>query len=333
MRIMVFDVPAESGGALSVLHDFYSEYKKDHENEYCFVISTPELEDANNIQVIRFPWIKKSWFHRTYFELFKANTLVKEYKVEKIISLQNTRIRNKSVEQILFVHNALPFSDYKFSLFSETFLWVYKNIVGRIILNSIKNVNQVVVQTRWMKETCIKKTGVSGDKIVIKPPNVRNVSKYRFNNSQKSVSTFFYPSNAAVFKNHNVILEACIELKKAKFNDYRVIFTLNGDENKNIRTIKKTVDELSLPIEFRGKMRKEDVFEMYQNSILIFPSNIETVGLPLIEAKSIGTPIIVNKKAYSLEILEGYNNVTFIEKINGLNLSKAIINIASQYYI
>ena len=39
MRIMVFDVPAESGGALSVLHEFYNEFKLDQENEYIFVLN------------------------------------------------------------------------------------------------------------------------------------------------------------------------------------------------------------------------------------------------------------------------------------------------------
>ena len=34
MRIMVFDVPAESGGSLSVLKAFHSEYKKKLNNNY-----------------------------------------------------------------------------------------------------------------------------------------------------------------------------------------------------------------------------------------------------------------------------------------------------------
>ena len=59
MRIMVFDVPAEGGGALSVLHEFYNEFKLDLENEYIFVLSLPELEETSNIKVYDFLGLKE----------------------------------------------------------------------------------------------------------------------------------------------------------------------------------------------------------------------------------------------------------------------------------
>ena len=75
MNIMVFDVPAESGGALSVLKYFYSEYKADENNNYIFVVSKPEMKEAHNIKVLRYPWIKKSWLHRLYFDSLIAPKL------------------------------------------------------------------------------------------------------------------------------------------------------------------------------------------------------------------------------------------------------------------
>ena len=36
MRILVYDVAAESGGAVTVLQSFYEEFKKDRENEEFF---------------------------------------------------------------------------------------------------------------------------------------------------------------------------------------------------------------------------------------------------------------------------------------------------------
>lgn len=62
MRIMVFSVAAEKGGALSILSGFYNKHKDDEENEYFIVVSSPELEDTENITVLRYPWVKKVGF-------------------------------------------------------------------------------------------------------------------------------------------------------------------------------------------------------------------------------------------------------------------------------
>ena len=81
MRIMVFDVPAESGGALTILNQYYDTAIKDKENDWVFVVSTPELKETDNVKVLNYPWIKKSWFHRLYFDKLVANKLVDKYNV------------------------------------------------------------------------------------------------------------------------------------------------------------------------------------------------------------------------------------------------------------
>ena len=160
MRIMVFDVPAESGGALSVLHEFYNEFKLDQENEYIFVLSVPELKETSNIKIIRFPWIKKSWGYRLYFDHFIAPRLIKEYEIDQVLSLQNITIPRTKVYQSVFVHNALPFSEHRFSFVENRLLWVYQNIIGKNIMRSITKADHVIVQTRWMKKKCVEQLKV-----------------------------------------------------------------------------------------------------------------------------------------------------------------------------
>ena len=52
MRIMVFDVPAEYGGALTILNQYYNTAIKDKENEWIFVVSTPKLKETDNIKIL-----------------------------------------------------------------------------------------------------------------------------------------------------------------------------------------------------------------------------------------------------------------------------------------
>ena len=43
MRICVYDVAAESGGALTILNRYYRKALSDKQNEYLFIIGLPEL--------------------------------------------------------------------------------------------------------------------------------------------------------------------------------------------------------------------------------------------------------------------------------------------------
>jgi len=331
MRIMVFDVPAESGGALSVLHEFYNEFKLDQENEYIFVLSLPELKETSNIKVLRFPWIKKSWGHRIYFDHIIAPRLIKEYEVDKVLSLQNIKIPHTKVYQSVFVHNALPFSEYRFSFMENRLLWVYQNIIGKNIMKSIKKADHVIVQTNWMKKKCVERLRVSPEKIEVQPPKIDIEVKKIFKQTKESTSTFFYPASGVVFKNHKVVVDACLMLKEQGITDYNIIFTIVGDENEHIVDLFNISKENDLPIKFIGSLTREETFDFYAKSILIFPSYIETVGLPLLEAKLHNTPILVSDCEYAKEVLQDYTLVKFFDHCNKYELASLIKDTITNY--
>ena len=83
MNVMVFDVPAESGGALSMLHEFYAEVLGSNNDsvKWFFVLSTPKLPTGKNVNVLNYPWVKRSWLHRLYFDYFIAPQLIKRYSI------------------------------------------------------------------------------------------------------------------------------------------------------------------------------------------------------------------------------------------------------------
>ncbi|SDC04285.1 Glycosyltransferase involved in cell wall bisynthesis [Paenibacillus sp. UNCCL117] len=321
---MVFDVPAESGGALSVLIDFYNDYKNDKNNKYIFIVSKPLLTDFPNIKVLRFPWIKKSWLHRLYFDMFIAPKLVKKYEVDEILSLQNIIIPFVKIRQIVYVHNSLPFVEYRFSIFNDRLLWLYQNLLSKGIYRSIKRADKVIVQTEWMKEACVEKLYIDKEKIEVKPPKIEIEVKRPYKRTNESLKTFFYPASGLPFKNHKLIIDACLKLKEEGLIDYDIVFTLNGNENKNIASLYRIVKENKLPVTFMGKLSREKVFEYYSKSSLIFPSYIETVGLPLIEAKMHGTPILASNCNFSHEVLFDYTQKKFFNPFDSSELFKLL---------
>ncbi|MBC7087115.1 MAG: glycosyltransferase [Tissierellales bacterium] len=325
MKIMVFDVAAESGGALTILNQYYDSAIKDKDNEWIFVVSTPELKETDNVKVLNYPWIKKSWFHRLYFDYLIANKLVKKNKVEEILSLQNVVVSKVKVKQTLYLHQPLPFIEKRYGLIENFKFWLYQNIISKIIYKSIREADEVIVQTKWIMEAATEKANVKKDKFILKQPELNVSIKTLYTPDKNSENLFFYPASGLTYKNHEVIVNACKLLKHKGISNYKVLFTLKGDENKHIKKLKQIVLDENLPIEFIGTIDIDTVYEYYSKSILIFPSYIETFGLPMLEAKMHETPILASDCAFSKEILDGYEKVEFFDPFDHQSLANMML--------
>lgn len=307
-NILVYDVAASSSGALSVLNDFYNEVKKldDKSIQWIFVISTPHLEDTENIKVIRLPWVKKSWIHRLICDYFTAPRLIKNKSLDKVFSLQNVLVPSTNIPQTLYLHQSLPFADYKFKITEHLLFWIYQNIISKFIFLSIKKAEKIIVQTHWIKQACIEKIGVKEDKIIVIPPTINIVPKKFFSYENMSIPSFVYPATPLIYKNHQIIIDACKQLTEEGISNFQVIFTLTGNENELSKKLLQETEKYNLPIKYIGSIPREELFEWYTKAILIFPSYIETFGLPLLEAKMHRAPVIIADTKFGREIFEDY---------------------------
>ena len=87
--IMIYDVHASESGALAILNDLYCQIREyeDKSVKWVFIVSIPEYEETECISVRRFPWVKKNWGNRCYFDVVKARRLLKEYQPDQVFSL------------------------------------------------------------------------------------------------------------------------------------------------------------------------------------------------------------------------------------------------------
>ncbi len=113
----------------------------------------------------------------------------------------------------------------------------------------------------------------------------------------------------SVYKNHRVIYEAANILKAEGIYDFQIIVTLDGQ-----------TDACS-NIECCGILDREALKKEYSRSVLVFPSYIETVGLPLVEAMNVGALILAADCEYARETLDGYSNVVFFDPFSPKELS------------
>lgn len=321
MNILVYDVAASTSGALAVLEDFYLQVKEYGQKDitWYFVISTPNLNETNNIKVLKYPWVKKSWGHRYFFENSIIQKILRKYEIDYIFSMQNMIIPRTKIKQSLYVHFPFVFTKYKFQFKENKVLWFYQNVLCYRIYRSIRKSNKVIVQTEWMKKACIEKTKCDADKIEIIKPVIELVKseEYKFKDS-KGKTVLFYPATAFEYKKHFDILYALKEIKDKGISNFKTIFTIEENTNDYSKKIREYIDKNKLDVDLVGNMKRNDVFKLYSNSVLVFPSEVESYGMPLLEARIKNAIIIAKRMPFSEEILIDYKNGYFYRNVNEL---------------
>lgn len=147
--------------------------------------------------------------------------------------------------------------------------------------------------------------------ISVHPDTIINTQKNSFENTNMGLITFFYPSLPRVFKNFEVIAEAVKIIKESKDHRFRVILTLDGSENRYAISIFRKYSYLT-EIEFIGLKDRETIFRLYnETDCLLFPSKLESWGLPLSEFKGFNKPIISADLPYARETLGDYGKVCY----------------------
>lgn len=114
---------------------------------------------------------------------------------------------------------------------------------------------------------------------------------------------FIYVSSGDPHKNHQNLLEAWKILAQEKIFPSLVLTVAS-----NYRDICRHIDELkieNLKIYNKPELLHSEVLTLYsQTKALIYPSFIESFGLPLIEAQQMGIPIIASELDYVREFVE-----------------------------
>lgn len=325
MRVLINSVAASSSGALGILQEYYQRAVEDASGQYIFLVSIPELPSTSNVKVLRYPWVKRSWLHRIVFDWVIAPIIVKRERPERIISLQNLKMKFVSAPQTIYEHNCIPpaFCKYRFNLLQEPILWIRQNVLGRMIQRSLKTADKIIVQAEWMRRRCIEKLGIDPEKVIVEPPKISSLPSGSYKRTLPI--SFLYPATHMPFKRHDLIIDAAEKLVDIGLGKkFKVVFTLSGDESKYASALKQKVLTKGLPVEFAGWQARDALYTMYAQSVLLFSSELESFPLPLIEAASIGAPIVAPDLEYAREALDGYCGASFFIAGDSASLAEAM---------
>lgn len=301
MRIVVNDIAASTGGAMTVLRDFYRcVCENDTENEWFFLLGERYFDETDNVKILPMPQVKKSGIHKMWFDFVSGRKFVKSLKPDVVLSLQNITTFGLKVPRITYVHQAIPFQETKrFSLWkkSERGLAFVQYFIGAIIRRSIKKSDYVIVQTNWMKAAVCKRCRVSPERIGVVMPQVKPF--HCAENVVFDETSFFYPTGDDLHKNNDAVFAASRILEQRGLN-FSVTMTLPQERSDG-------------RVDCVGRIPYEKVVSYYGASTLVFPSYIETFGYPLAEARRAGAIVLASDTAFSREVLADYENAYFFD--------------------
>jgi glycosyltransferase involved in cell wall biosynthesis len=142
----------------------------------------------------------------------------------------------------------------------------------------------------------------------------------------KTPKVFFFPTFPRPFKNIELICEAVKLMLLQNNNSFKVIITIDGSENNYAKSIFNKYNNIS-NISFIGLIDRNSVYNQYAKcDFLIFPSKLETWGLPISEFKQFHKPMLVSNLPYAKETVGDYQFVNFFDVNNPEQLASLMVS-------
>ncbi len=332
MVVLVYAISCRSGGALSVLSDFYEEAKR-NENKYpdikwVFLLSTQELEPTANIIIERHENSVKSWFHRMYFNCHTAKRIAKRHSATAVLSLQNMGIAGLKLPTVISLHNVLPLYKCSREVLDTFVMRMKQRIVNLGITRSLTRADAILVPSEWIRDKLCDKLKIQADRIHIAQLSIPSKSELVKGEMRTETAdrkcVFFYPAAALPYKNHQVIVNACKILASRNIHEYEVLFTFEKKQTRTAAIMSAEVERSNVPITFCGNLPRNKVIELYNYGILLFTSKIETDAMPLLECKTVGGMMISVNLPYAIAALGDYENKLIFDGDDSQALAEAM---------
>lgn len=333
-KIVISAINIRCGGTLSVLNDFMShllQYKKDNkiDMEITLLCHSKKILkfNINDINIITYKLSIKSYFFRLYYEYIGFYFLSKKINPDIWFSLHDISPNVVAAKKFVYCHNPSPFRksnikllflSWKEFIFSKLYKYLYK-------INIRKNTG-VIVQQHWIAEKFEELFSLNRKNLIVAKPNFNNPVCIS-SNIKNQITRFIYPSLPRTFKNFEIIFEAVKILNQDFCGKFEVDITITGNENRYAKLLFYKYRKIP-SVNWIGYIERESLINSYDHyNALIFPSKIETFGMPIQEFKYTGNTILVSNLPYAYETIQLYQKAMFFDPNDPVELKNKMISV------
>lgn len=126
---------------------------------------------------------------------------------------------------------------------------------------------------------------------------------------------FIYVGDDCKYRNGAVLIEAMSILKNDSPEIVEQIKIHIMSTPKRAPVIHNLIQQKNLDsyFVFEGVIKREELFVRYKSADgLLFPSSVETIGLPILEAATFGLPVLVADVDYAHDVIKKYEGAIYI---------------------
>jgi len=285
---------------------------------YADIASHPHLE------LIELPHVRRNWLIRLYYEYFWFLRWSRRRTIDLWISLQDLTPNVHASRRAVYCHNPAPFYDGPRRWLLDPRFEIFRLVYGVFYrLNLAKN-TWVIVQQDWMRREMERRyKRPAARTIVAHPVRVGGGAPPPAQPAESPAlhKRMLYPVYPRSAKNHEVVVEAMRALRGLPIE---LTLTFTGDETRYARMIRDRARDLE-NIRFAGFLSTEELRRQYECAdALVFPSKLETWGLPLSEFRQYGRPIFAADLPYAREALGGYERCVFFDPDSPQELARLL---------
>ena len=200
---------------------------------------------------------------------------------------------------VVFAQNRLHFESESLSQFAlKTRLRI---TLERLICRLFKaRVHEYIVQTQSMENALMKWHG--GIPMIKIMPLVKKLERSKIESKLEKKFDFVYVADGEFHKNHHHLISALILLSEEEIFP-SLCLTLSKRHEDIMNKIDVEIANHDLKISNIGEVSHDVIINLYRSSTaLIFPSTIESFGLPLLEASQLSLPIIASEKDFVRDV-------------------------------
>jgi len=329
-RIVLSGVNFVEGGPLAVFQDALHSLSESflHRFDVTALVHRCELFDIPGITFLEFPEIKGSWLRRLHFEYVQCRVISRELKPYLWLAMHDMTPNVSAQVRAVYCHNPAPFYrltikealiDRTFALFRVLYKFLYA-------INITKN-DFVIVQQDWLRQEFQDRYHVQN--VVVAHPSIapfmaRDLVPVAEGEQKEYI--FFYPALPRAFKNFELLFGAAKLLEEQAVPGFSIRVTIDGTENQYAAMLRKRFGNLQ-SIRWLGRQTRGCVEDLYQLAdCLVFPSKLETWGMPISEWKRTRKPMLIADLPYAHETVGHYEQVTFVDVGDEAALAKSLLD-------
>lgn len=317
VRLLIHAFNIHQGGGATLLTGLL---QKIPSNINVVVSVDSRMQIPNGIpECVSFEYVKPTFFSR----------LLAEYRLACI---------SREDDQVLCFGNLPPlfkvkgfvsvFIQNRYLVDKKCFLWrlppmlAFRLLAERIWLKQFKKrANRFIVQTATMKRLTEEKLQVHAALAPFAPPSLSNFGTSEIKDQSRRFD-FLYVASGEPHKNHKILVAAWSLLAIEGLFPTLALTLDQIDSAELVEHINSECKLHKLNINNLGRLQHNRLTELYQECrALIYTSDFESFGLPIVEARTVGLAILAPELDYVRDLLDPEE--TF-DPSSAISISRAI---------